>query len=742
MGLGSLAVWCARRRWIVLFVWVVLGGIGIALFLKGGSFSEVREIPPGEGKAAYQLLNERFPEAAGDNADIVFEAPSGVRSPEIRAQIDRIVAETKRVPGVLIVQSPLDAPDSNQISSDGTIAFARAQFSTPGIDVPLESAQRIVDLGAKASTNGLEVAVTGPALEKALQPKPPASEAIGIAAAMLILLIAFGSIVAMGVPIATALLGLFAGLGGLALLTYVIDVPSFAPQLAAMIGLGVGIDYALFVVTRYRQELERGFLPEAAIRLALSTAGRAVVFAAATVVISLLGMFLMQVAFVRGLAVGAVFAVLLVMAASITLLPAILGFAGTSINRLRIPGFGKQRAEGHATLWYRWSRLVQRNPWPAAIASFVAMCALAYPTLSITLGFSDNGTLPKKQTSRVAYDLLSKGFGPGYNGPLIVVTAMDNPAELEAVQKLRSVLQSTPGVANVGPVFPSPRGGAALVVVTPTTSPQDNRTSELVRRLREQVIPQATAGTAIAPKVGGFTATGIDFSNYLAERLPLFIGVVLALSFLLLMVVFRSLLVPLKAVIMNVLSIAAAYGVVVLVFQEGWFASLIGVDRTGPIEPFVPMLLFAILFGLSMDYEVFLLSRVREEFERTGDNGEAVADGLATTARVITAAAAIMIAVFLAFVLDSNRVIKMFGVGLASAIFIDATIVRLMLVPATMELLGKANWWLPSWLNRILPHLDIETADVGDLNAERQLERRYDATVAMGVGAPGVDEEQ
>lgn len=741
MGLGSLAVWCARRRWFVLGCWLLIGVAGIVVFLRGGSFSEVREIPPGEGRAAYELLQQRFPEAAGDNADIVFYAPGGVQAPGVRDRIERVITEASSSPYVIFVQDPLDPNNANQISKDGTIAFARAQYKVPGIDVPLSEADRVVKIAAAANSSDLEVAVTGPALEKALRPKPPASEAFGVLAAMIILLIAFGSIVAMGVPIATALLGLFSGLGGLALLTYLMDVPNFAPQLAAMIGLGVGIDYALFIVTRYRQELDHGFTPEAAIRLSLATAGRAVVFAAGTVVISLLGMFLMGVSFVRGLAVGAVFAVIMVMLASITLLPALLGFAGRSIDRLRIPGFGKRRAGDHATVWYRWSRLVQRHPWPAAIVGLGVLCALAFPALSITLGFADNGSLPKGQTPRVAYDLLSKGFGPGYNGPFIVVSAVQSPADLEAMARLRSTLQTTPGIAEVGPVFPSPQGGAALVVVTPTTSPQDTRTSELVRTLRSKVIPQAVAGTGIDPQLGGFTATGIDFSDYLAARLPLFIGVVLTLSFLLLLLVFRSLLVALKAVIMNVLSIAAAYGVVVTVFQHGWFGSVIGIDRTGPIEPFVPMLLFAILFGLSMDYEVFLLSRVREEYERTSDNREAVADGLATTARVITAAAAIMIAVFLAFVLDSNRVIKLFGLGLASAIFIDATIVRLMLVPATMELLGKANWWLPRWLDRILPQFHIEQADVGDLDLEAKLERRYDATVGL-TSAERADEEE
>jgi RND superfamily putative drug exporter len=422
----------------------------------------------------------------------------------------------------------------------------------------------------------------------------------------------------------------------------------------------------------------------------------------------------------------------MVMLASITLLPAILGFAGHAIDRWKVPGLGRHDPD-RATMWYRWSRHVQRHPVITASVGLIVLLLLAFPVLSIQLGFSDNGSIPKGQTTRTAYDLLSRGFGPGTNGPLVVVTATGGPQDAAAIENLRTALEEADGVASASPVFNG--DGVALIVVTPTSAPQDQRTVELVRDLRSSVIPTAMEGTGLSPKVGGFTAVGIDFSDYLAARLPVFIGVVLALSFLLLLVVFRSLLVPLKAVIMNVLSIAAAYGVIVAVFQWGWLSGLLGVDRTGPIEVFVPLLLFAILFGLSMDYEVFLLSRVREEYDRTQDNGEAVADGLALTARVITAAAAIMIAVFLAFVLDSNRIIKLFGLGLASAIFIDATIVRLVLVPATMELLGKANWWLPKWLDRILPQVHIEQADVGDPDVEAAIEREHAAEQVAADGA-------
>jgi RND superfamily putative drug exporter len=724
MGLGSLAAWCARRRWWVLVAWVVLLGGALTLAQTVGSaFSSTYDLPPGQGRDAYELLKAKFPNASGDQAQIVFQSTSGIDDPAVQSTVEQLLETVKRVPSVSGVQSPYTG-GVQAVAPDRKIAFATVQFNVPGNEVELTNAQAVVDAVKKVSQPGLTIAIGGPGVEKANRPVPPASEAIGLLFAAFILLVAFGSVVAMGVPIVTALFGLGIGLSGLTLMTRIIDVPEFAPQLAAMIGLGVGIDYALFIVTRYRQELARGYEPVAAIRLSLSTAGRAVVFAGCTVIISLLGMFLMGVDFLRGLALGAVFAVVMVMVASVTLLPAVLGFAGTRINRLRLPWLGKSDAESQATFWYRWSRQVQHRPWVAASAGLAILVALSIPVFSIELGNSDAGSLPKGSQARVAYDLLSKGFGPGYNGPLLVAAAVNDDAQLASLETLRVKLQSEPGVAFVGPVFPSPSGGAAIMQVLPTTSPQDRATSDLVHRLRDDVIPNAMQGTGVTVSVGGFTAIGIDFSEYLAARLPLFIGAVLGLSFLLLLLVFRSILVPLKAVIMNVLSISASYGLVVAVFQWGWLAHWIGVDRNGPIEVFVPMLLFAILFGLSMDYEVFLLSRVREEYNKTGNNAEAVADGLASTARVITAAAAIMIAVFLSFVLGDSRVIKLFGIGLASAVLIDATLVRLLLVPATMELLGNANWWLPKWLHW-MPNLDVEGADVGDLDVEEYLETHH-----------------
>jgi RND superfamily putative drug exporter len=498
-------------------------------------------------------------------------------------------------------------------------------------------------------------------------------------------------------------------------------MPGFTGQAGAMIGIGVGIDYALFIVTRYREALRGGRSPEEAVVQAIDTSGRAVLFAGTTVIISLLGLFVTGLPMIRGLAVGASLAVFMTMAASLTLLPALLGFVGRNIDRLRVPFAGRRR-DPSRTWSYRWSRVVQRRPVPALIGALVIVVTLAVPVFSIRLGFSDAGSNPTSDTTRRAYDLLSEGFGPGFNGPLLVAARIPGGRTDGAVlQRLSSDLNRMPGVAYASPPLASRSGDAAVLFVVPTTAPQDQATSDLVHRLRDLVVPHAVAGSSAVVKVGGATAGVVDFASYTARRLPLLIGVVLALSFLLLMVVFRSVVVPLKAVVVNLLSIGAAYGLIVAVFQWGWGMSLIGVGKAGPVEAWAPMMIFAIVFGLSMDYEVFLLSRIREEYDRTGDNASSVGSGLAATARVITAAAAIMVSVFGSFALGPDRAIKLFGLGLAAAVLIDATLVRLVLVPATMELLGWRNWWLPRWLDRVLPSVHVEPeASHGD-EADRRV---------------------
>ena len=714
--LSRLAHWCYRRRRLVLGLWVVLLiGSQIGAAAIGGKSSMSFKLPASDSQRAQDLLAGRFATQSGATGDVVIAAPAGVRSAAVVARAGALFAEIARVPHVVEVSSPYRSQGLRQISSDGTIAFAQIHFDK-NIDqlgtAPTDAVKRIARHGKGA---GFDVELSG-MMFQSRQP-PGGTEGIGVLAAIIILLIAFGSVLAMGLPILTALFGIGVGLAGVSLLANVFSMPSFASILAAMIGIGVGIDYALFIVTRYRQGLHDGLDPERAVVKSVTTSGKAVVFAGSTVVISLLGMFAMGLSFVRGLAVGASLAVVLTMFASVTLLPAVLGFVGPNIDKFALPWTKRAATDGRTTVAYRWSRLIQRRPWAFGAAGLVVLITLALPVFSITLGNSDAGNAPKSDTTRVAYDQLGKGFGPGFNGPLLVAIEIPDAHATVALPALRAAIARVPGVVSVTQPTLGPSGTAAVMQVFPTTGPQDQHTVALIHELRARVIPAAVAGTRLVVHIGGNTATFIDLSNFLGSHLPIFMLVVLGLSFLLLLVVFRSLVVPLKAVIMNVLSIGAAYGLLVAVFQWGWGAGIIGVGQKGPIESFIPMMMFAVIFGLSMDYEIFLLSRIKEEFDRTHDNAEAVADGLAQTARVITAAAAIMICVFGSFVVGGERVIKEFGLGLASAILIDATLVRMVLVPATMELLGNANWWLPDWLARLLPNVHIEGTD-DDIDAE------------------------
>jgi putative drug exporter of the RND superfamily len=710
--LDRLARWSVRRRRLVVAGWLgALAGLGVLGAVAGGESANNFRLPGSDSQAVFDLLDERFPARAGDSAQLVFRSEPGVADPRVRTAIEDLFARIEDVAHVVTVESPY-APGARATAPDGTIAFATVRFDALGPDIPRQRVRDVVELVGAANAPGLQVELGGPLVSFAETEGPGGSEGVGLLAAVVVLLVTFGSVIAMGLPVLTALFGLGVGLSLVALGAHVVDVPEFAPQLATMIGLGVGIDYALFIVTRYRQGLHAGLQPDDAVAVAIDTSGRAVLFAGTTVVISLLGMFLMGLTFVQGLAVAAIVAVLMVMVASLTLLPAVLGFAGYAIDRLRLPGLHRDESAHRSSVWFRWSRLVQRRPWPALVAGLAVLLVLAAPVLSIRLGSSDTGNDPTSKTTRRAYDLLADGFGPGFNGPLLLgVELAGSPSDSATLARLRDSLAGADGVAAVSDAQLSPAGDAAVLTVFPATAPQDERTEDLVHRLRDTVLPMAVAGTEVDVRVGGITAVFIDLGENLARRLPLFIGAVITLSCLLLLVVFRSVVVPVKAAVMNLLSIGAAYGVIVAVFQWGWGKDLLGVAKTGPIESFVPMMLFAVLFGLSMDYEVFLLSRMREEWDRTGDNALAVADGLAATARVITAAAAIMVAVFLSFVLGDERIIKLFGLGLASAIFIDATVVRMVLVPSVMELLGPVNWWLPRWLDQRLPRLAVDVSD-------------------------------
>jgi RND superfamily putative drug exporter len=716
----SLASFCYRRRWIVLAAWIALMvGISALSSSAGTAWSQSFNLAGSDSQIATDLLKSKFPsEGSLMTGQVVFKADRGVADPAVASKLSGIFTDLASLPGVASVISPYDEGGRGplQISPDGTVAFAEISFSAENAkEVPQSTVDAISTAAKDANGDGLQVETFGHLFSQ--QAPPGTTEAIGLLAAVVILLIAFGSVLAMGLPILTALFGIGVGFGVVTLLAHVTSVPEFSTQLAAMIGIGVGIDYALFIVTRYRQGLHEGFEPKLAVEVAIDTAGRAVLFAGTTVVISLGGMLLMGVEFVAGLGVAAASVVAITMLASVTLLPAILGFVGTNIDKLRVPGLGKNAHGSRQTVWFRWSRSLQKHPWPAAIGGFLVLLILATPVLSMRLGSSDEGNLPTTDTVRRAYDLKAEGFGPGANGPFILVATLPADGTGPATMaKLAEALQADVDVALAAPLPPSEAGDAARLFVIPKSSAQDQATQDLLHRIRNDIVPTTTAGTGVSVHVGGITAVFEDLAEKLQERLPVFIGVVLGLSFLLLMVVFRSILVPIKAVIMNLLSIGAAYGIVVAVFQWGWGASLFGVGKGGPIESFLPMMMFAILFGLSMDYEVFLLSRIKEEYDRTGDNSLAVADGLSATARVITAAAAIMIMVFGSFIFGDNRVVKMFGLGLSVAVFIDATIVRLLLVPATMELLGSTNWWFPKWL-QWLPEIHVEgsAVPIGDV---------------------------
>ncbi|HET6834410.1 MAG TPA: MMPL family transporter [Acidimicrobiales bacterium] len=753
---SRLGTWCHDRRRLVLGLWVGVLVFGFAVSgAVGDAFRDEFNLPDVESKTGFDILDDNFGgEGTGVVGTIVFQAEQGVEDPEVEDAMQALFDETAQLDDVTSVESPYSGEGAQQIASEGQEAgrIAYANVEMPD-DIEFARAEEIRDaiLDDAPEIDGLRIEMGGFIFGEFEEPQ---SEALGLAFAIIILIVAFGSVLAMGLPVGVALFGIGLGTTIITLLSQVLTIPDFATFLGIMIGLGVGIDYALLIVTRYREQLHAGHTVRESIGIALDTAGRSVLFAGITVVISLLGMLLMGVTFIQGLAVGAAAVVAVTVAASLTLLPALIGFAGHRIELTRwrgliaaglvavffagvgldiaplivglplavivlIAGFfvgPLKREVAHRppkpireTLAYRWSRVIQHRPWTSALAGVVVLAVLAIPVFSLRLGFSDESNFADDTSTKQAYDLLVEGFGPGFNGPLILAAELPegtDPGDLSAITDAAAADSGVEFVSEPRPNDPD-NPTAVMWELVPTTTPQDEATTDLVRRLRDDVLPPAEDATGVDVAVTGNVAVNVDFSHYLSSRLPYFFTAVLAVSFLLLMVVFRSLLVPLKAVIMNLLSIGAAYGLVVALFQWGWLSDLTNVEPA-PIEPWVPMMLFAIVFGLSMDYEVFLLSRVREEWRRTGDSRTSVADGLAATAKVITAAAAIMVFVFGTFILEPDRVVKLMGVGLASAILLDATIVRMLLVPATMELLGDRNWWLPRWLDRILPNIDVE----------------------------------
>jgi RND superfamily putative drug exporter len=740
-ALGRMAGWSYDHRRFVLVGWILLLVAVIASSTAVGSdFHNNFTLANSPSHRAQQLLTQRFPAQAGDTADVVVHTTGSVGDPANAAAIMQLVDAVRGLPSVTSVRGPLDPGSSRQISADGHTAFAVVQFHKPSLNLRTSQTQHVIDVARSFAHPGFEVALGGNPISQAVHASPGSSEGIGILAAIIIMLIAFGSVVAMGLPLLTALIGLGISFALVDFASHRITVPSFGPEMMAMIGLGVGIDYALFIVTRYRQGLGEGRDPRQATVLALSTAGRAVLFAGSTVVIGLLGLFIVDLPFMYGLVVGTITAVVLVLTAALTLLPALLGFVGHNIDRFHLPGLVVRDATAGHGFWYRWSRLVQRRPWVYGSAALVILLVLAIPVLSLRMAFSDAGNDPTKLTTRQAYDFLARGFGPGFNGPLVIVA--DIPGGLEAgraaLDSLDSRLRAVPGVASAAPAVYNRTGDAAVIIADPTTSPQSVATASLVRHLRTSVVPTSVAGSGATVMVGGATAAGIDAAHYMSGRLPWVIGLVIVLSLVLLMAVFRSVAIPFTGAIMNLLSIGAAYGVLVAVFQWGWLGSLFGVTRTAPIDPWIPMMMFTIVFGLSMDYEVFLMSRIREEWLRRGVNSIAVADGLASTARVITAAAAIMICVFGSFVInDPLRLLDVFGLGLATAIFLDATLVRMVLVPSVMQVLGRANWWMPAWLARILPTLGVEVVVPARPRPDLSQPSREPDPVGAAVGAVG-----
>ncbi|MFN8103628.1 MAG: MMPL family transporter [Acidimicrobiia bacterium] len=707
--LHRVGLFSVRHRRLVVVVWVlVVAGAVMANRFVGAGQVDNFEIPGVESQQARDLLAERFPSRAGATAMVVFHAEgASVRAETTAAGIEASVASIRAMPSVLAVTDPLASPRS--VSADASTAFAAVQFDATTAELGKAAVEDLRAAAAPAESAGVQVELGGelPTVLKERTTGP--AEAIGVVAALIILFVTFRSFVAAGMPLVTAVAGLVVGLSLVGLLGAVLDIPSIAPRLATMLGLGVGIDYALFVLSRHRDNLAKGMSVADAAAGAIATAGQAVVFAGGTVVVAILGLRLAGIPFVATLGYSASVVVAVAVTVAVTLMPALFGFAGTKLapRRAAASAPGERRhSEGG---WVRWARRVAGHPWRYAIAATTVLVVLAIPVVDMRLGQADAGTDPAGATQRRAYDLLAAGFGDGFNGPLLVVVDLAGAADHQSVlESSVAAIRATDGVVAVSPPELNRSGDTAVVTVVPASKPQAQATSDLVHALRASVLPGAFDGTGAHAYVGGPTAGFIDQSAKIQSRLPLFILAVVLVSFLFLMGVFRSVFVPLKAALMNLLSIGAAYGVVVAVFQWGWGRSLIGLDEAVPIASFVPMMMFAILFGLSMDYEVFILSRIREEHIAGHSNVDSVVAGLGATAKVVTAAALIMISVFLGFVVGDDPVVKMMGVGLATAVAVDATIVRVVLVPATMALLGDANWWIPRWLDRVLPRIDVE----------------------------------
>jgi RND superfamily putative drug exporter len=799
-ALYALARFCIRHRYPVSAVWIVLV-IAITMVANSvGKQTSNNLTLPGTGSTqAQDLLQDNLPKQANGTNPVVMETSTGKLTTGKNEQaVKATVSSLKKAPHVISAVSPLSSEGAGALSKDKRIGYISVTIDLSSSDLTEDEANEIIDAESPAREAGFKVATGGYLGQAVSKPATESSEAVGIAAAVIILLFTFGTVTAMSLPIATAIVGLAVGLSAIGLLGHTIDVPTVGPTLGTMLGLGVGIDYALFIVTRHRGFIEQGHPVEEAAARAVATAGGAVVFAGGTVVIALCSLAVARIPIVSALGYSAAIVVLIAVITAITLLPALLAALGTRINSLRVPFLRTPPHDHRPHGWARWARGVGKRATGAMVLGIAILLVLAIPVLNLQFGQQDNGQLSKSTTTRQAYDLLTKGFGPGVNGPFLIAvdfkgspahpdnkqlnqveeqqkqaqqTAVDQTAQqLEAqgvppdeaqseaeqqvksqpptkkekqasqqeaflktsasdprLVKLENKIGKTKGVKNVSPAKVDKSGDTAVFTVTPTTSPSADATEALVRTLRSPVIPEALKGTTLAAYVGGQTAGYIDLGDRISERLPLVIATVIVLSFLLLLIAFRSIVVPLTAALMNLLSVGAAYGILTFVFQEGHGAKLLGLSGPIPIVSYVPLLMFAILFGLSMDYQVFLLTRIQEHYRKTKDNHEAVIDGLAVSARVITSAALIMVCVYTSFILNGDPTVKQFGLGLAAAIAVDATIVRCLLVPAVMVLLGRRNWWLPGWASRIVPRVGIE----GD-----EFFKARDATVAAGSARP------
>ena len=718
----SLATWCVRHRRLVLLFWLAaLVSVTLIAQAMGTAFSNSFSLPHTESTEAIAMLQSASPKVSGDDEQIVFEASAGtlITDPLVQQRIDTMLSKVATIQDVAGIISPYSPAGARQVSPAKNIAFATVAFDQQSQNIPTRIAVQLVNIVDSSSTPQLQVGVSGQVAEGANKPSLGGTGP-GILLAGVVLLLVFGSLFAVALPLISAMASLGVAIAFIEMLSHVMKIPQFSNELVFLIGLGVGIDYALFIVTRHRQGLIAGVNTETSIINAVNTSGRAVLFAGIIVCIALMGMFAMGVNFLYGLAVSASLGVAFTMLAALTLLPALLGFIGPRVlsrrqrkslaeNGPRIVGMGNKG------FWARWSLFIQRHPVIPAAGALVLIVVVALPFFVLHLGTADQGNDPAGTTTRLAYDMLAKGFGPGFNGPLQIVTANNGGPNQPVLGKLVTAISEQPGVALVNPPIVLPAKShteVGLIIVYPSTSPQATATNTLITHLRQQTIPTVVHGTGVSVFVGGTTAIQADFAHVLAGKIPLFIGLVVLLSFLLLALVFRSIVIPLTAAAMNLLSIGAAFGILIAAFQWGWLGTVFGVNRPGPIEAFLPVMLFAILFGLSMDYEVFLVTRIHEEWLKTGDNRTAVRNGLVATGKTITAAALIMILIFGSFILGGERVIKEFGLGLAGGILVDAIIIRMTIVPALMSLFGKANWWFPKGLDRVLPRLSIDPVDI------------------------------